>query len=110
MAHSLTKDQLHDIETTERVASCFSLAGTTFILCTFIYSSAFRKPVNRLIFYACKSSQNIDFLSFVRSVDYEKWRKSSGFPGHVSTLKIAFQNDTADFKIIVQHGETLSAI
>ena len=52
MAHSLTRNQLHDLETTERIASCFSLVGTTFIFVTFVYSPAFRKPVNRLIFYA----------------------------------------------------------
>ncbi len=29
-----------------------SLVGTIFVMTTFIYSSAFRKPINRLIFYA----------------------------------------------------------
>ena len=52
MTQHLTGIQLRDLERTERIASCFSLAGTTFIFCTFMYSSAFRKPVNRLIFYA----------------------------------------------------------
>ncbi|KAL9136393.1 MAG: hypothetical protein Q9175_002410 [Cornicularia normoerica] len=52
MSHTLSHKELHDLETTERVASCFSLIGTSFILFTFLYSPAFRKPVNRLIFYA----------------------------------------------------------
>lgn len=52
MSHALTPKELDDLETTERVASCFSLIGTSFILFTFLYSPAFRKPVNRLIFYA----------------------------------------------------------
>lgn len=52
MSHALSLKELHDLETTERVASCFSLIGTSVILFTFIYSPAFRKPVNRLIFYA----------------------------------------------------------
>ncbi|CAF9909200.1 MAG: hypothetical protein ALECFALPRED_005408 [Alectoria fallacina] len=52
MSHTLTPTELHDLETTERVASCFSLIGTSFILFTFLYSPAFRTPVNRLIFYA----------------------------------------------------------
>lgn len=52
MSHALTPRELHDLETTERIASCFSLIGTSFILFTFLYSPAFRKPVNRLIFYA----------------------------------------------------------
>ncbi|MCJ1254764.1 hypothetical protein MMC24_002580 [Lignoscripta atroalba] len=43
---------MYAIETTERVASIFSLIGTTFIFFTFIISPALRKPINRLIFYA----------------------------------------------------------
>ena len=46
-----TPSQIHAIETAERVASVFSLMGTTTIMVTFLSSSAFRKPVNRLIFY-----------------------------------------------------------
>lgn len=52
MERMLTPQQLHKLEVTERVASCFSLIGTSFILFTFLYSPVFRKPVNRLIFYA----------------------------------------------------------
>lgn len=52
MAHNLTPDQLNSLETIERVASCLSLLGTSFIFVTFIYSPAFRKPINRLMFYA----------------------------------------------------------
>ncbi|KAL8831086.1 MAG: hypothetical protein Q9191_001067 [Dirinaria sp. TL-2023a] len=48
----LTAHQLRALEITERVASCFSLIGTTLILVTFASSSKFRKPINRLIFYA----------------------------------------------------------
>ena len=52
MSRHLSPKELHNLEITERVASCFSLVGTGFILFTFLYSPAFRKPVNRLIFYA----------------------------------------------------------
>ncbi|KAM0799326.1 hypothetical protein BDR22DRAFT_330488 [Usnea florida] len=52
MPYALTPNELRHLELTERVASCFSLVGTSFILFTFICSPAFRKPVNRLIFYA----------------------------------------------------------
>ncbi|KAL8710865.1 MAG: hypothetical protein Q9220_004669 [cf. Caloplaca sp. 1 TL-2023] len=52
MVSELSSSQLHALETTERVASCFSLIGTIFIILTFTFSSAFRRPVNRLIFYA----------------------------------------------------------
>ncbi|KAL8933109.1 MAG: hypothetical protein Q9211_005959 [Gyalolechia sp. 1 TL-2023] len=48
----LTPYQLRTLETTERVASCFSVVGTIFIMLTFVWSPKFRKPVNRLIFYA----------------------------------------------------------
>lgn len=49
---SLTKAQLSALETTERVASCFSLVGTIFIFVTFVSSPNFRRPINRLVFYA----------------------------------------------------------
>ena len=49
---SLTHNQLSSLETTERVASCFSLVGTIFIFITFVSSPNFRKPINRLVFYA----------------------------------------------------------
>ena len=52
MSHTPSPEELHNLEITERVASCFSLLGTSFIFFTFLYSPAFRKPVNRLIFYA----------------------------------------------------------
>ena len=37
---------------TERVASALSLCGCFFVMFTFLWSSRFRRPVNRLIFYA----------------------------------------------------------
>lgn len=52
MTTSLTPSQLKSLELTERIASAFSLVGTSFILFTFVYSPAFRKPINRIIFYA----------------------------------------------------------
>lgn len=48
----LAPHHLRSLELTERIASCLSLAGTMFVMTTFLYSSAFRKPINRLIFYA----------------------------------------------------------
>ena len=49
---SLSPAQLQAIETTERVTSVFSLIGSGFVIATFVASSAFHKPVNRLVFYA----------------------------------------------------------
>ena len=42
----------HALLYTERIASALSLAGTTFIFFTFILNKNFRKPINRLVFYA----------------------------------------------------------
>ena len=49
---SLTAGQSRALEITERVASCFSLIGTIFIFITFVSSPNFRRPINRLVFYA----------------------------------------------------------
>ncbi|KAI8952685.1 G-protein coupled receptor [Xylaria longipes] len=43
---------LRAITIIERVGSVFSLLGCLFIIVTFLGSSAFRKPINRLMFYA----------------------------------------------------------
>lgn len=52
MPHQLTEQEFHNLEITERIASGFSVVGTSFIFFTFLYSPAFRKPINRLVFYA----------------------------------------------------------
>ncbi|KAJ5698303.1 hypothetical protein N7462_000308 [Penicillium macrosclerotiorum] len=44
--------QLAAISVTERVCSTISLIGTFVIVATFIGSRSFRKPINRLVFYA----------------------------------------------------------
>ncbi|KAK7745203.1 hypothetical protein SLS62_009832 [Diatrype stigma] len=45
-------DHFDIISTIERVGSSLSLLGCLFIIFTFSYSEAFRKPINRLVFYA----------------------------------------------------------
>lgn len=45
-------DHFDIISTIERVGSSLSLIGCLFIIFTFSYSEAFRKPINRLVFYA----------------------------------------------------------
>lgn len=42
----------HAIETAERVASVFSVIGAGFVIFTFLFDRRFRKPINRLVFYA----------------------------------------------------------
>jgi hypothetical protein len=49
---SLSARQLHAIEVTERACSCLSLLGTSFIISTFLTNPQFRKPINRLVFFA----------------------------------------------------------
>lgn len=49
---SLTAVQIQDIIITERVASVFSLVGAAFVLTTFLLNDKFRKPINRLVFFA----------------------------------------------------------
>ncbi|THC93519.1 hypothetical protein EYZ11_007010 [Aspergillus tanneri] len=49
---SPSENQLFAISTTERVCSAISLAATAIVVVSFICSSAFRKPINRLVFYA----------------------------------------------------------
>lgn len=49
----LTSSQLHTISVIERLCSTLSLLGCTFIAVTFLGSTSFRKPINRLVFYAC---------------------------------------------------------
>ena len=49
---SFSPSQLNTIEVIERVTSVFSLVGTSIVITSFLASSAFRRPINRLIFYA----------------------------------------------------------
>ncbi|ODM19925.1 hypothetical protein SI65_04911 [Aspergillus cristatus] len=48
----LATKELFAISVTERVCSAISLLGTCIIVTTFLASSSFRKPINRLVFYA----------------------------------------------------------
>ncbi|KAJ5709597.1 hypothetical protein N7493_009888 [Penicillium malachiteum] len=52
MSQSPTAEQLFALSITERICSTVSLIGTTIIVITFLGSASFRKPINRLVFYA----------------------------------------------------------
>lgn len=52
MPDSLTPGQLSAISAIERGCSVLSLLGCLFTIATFCFSSAFHKPINRLVFYA----------------------------------------------------------
>lgn len=49
---SLSLGQSRAIAIAEQVSSMLSLLGTTFIIATFLWDKNFRKPINRLVFYA----------------------------------------------------------
>lgn len=49
---SLSNYQLGALQTAERVSSVFSVLGSAFVISTYLYSEAFHKPINRLVFYA----------------------------------------------------------
>ncbi|KIW74285.1 hypothetical protein Z517_12225 [Fonsecaea pedrosoi CBS 271.37] len=49
---AITASQDHALVAAERVASVFSVFGAAFIIATFLSDSKFRKPINRLVFYA----------------------------------------------------------
>jgi hypothetical protein len=48
----MRKHEDRAIEIAERVSSVFSVLGAFFIITTFIFNYRFRKPINRLVFYA----------------------------------------------------------
>ncbi|EED17033.1 cAMP receptor-like protein, putative [Talaromyces stipitatus ATCC 10500] len=49
---SLSDQQLSAITAAERVTSILSVVGTTIVISTFLSSRAFRKPINRVVFFA----------------------------------------------------------
>ncbi|KAL4996295.1 Nnf1-domain-containing protein [Aspergillus recurvatus] len=49
---SLSAGQLFAISATERTCSTISLVATSIIIVSFLSSQSFRKPINRLVFYA----------------------------------------------------------
>lgn len=52
MPAQLRDSQLQALVITERVNSCLSMTGILFVLATYMFSSHFNKPINRLIFFA----------------------------------------------------------
>ncbi|KAL5353127.1 hypothetical protein ACLOAV_001158 [Pseudogymnoascus australis] len=50
--HGFTRLELKIIEFAERVTSGFSILGCAFVIVTFVSMKIFRKPINRLVFYA----------------------------------------------------------
>ena len=47
-----TQQELDAIQLAERITSFFSVFGSFFVIGTFLALEIFRKPINRLVFYA----------------------------------------------------------
>ncbi|KAL8796019.1 MAG: hypothetical protein Q9195_001595 [Heterodermia aff. obscurata] len=61
----LSQHQLNTLATTERVGSCFSLAGIAFIFATFLLSPYFKKSINRQIFYASIGNLGVNLAALI---------------------------------------------
>ena len=61
----LTRSQLSALTITERTTSALSLLGFAFVVYTYWFSPNFKKPVNRLIFYAQWSNLGTTLVGFI---------------------------------------------
>lgn len=52
MSSTLSASQLFSLQCTERVTSALSLLAFCFVFYTYLFCKGFKKPINRLIFYA----------------------------------------------------------
>jgi hypothetical protein len=60
-----TEEQVFAISVTERVCSCLSVAGFSIIVSTFVAGPQFRKPINRLIFFASWGNLIINLATLI---------------------------------------------
>lgn len=81
MSSGLTEHQVLAIDIAERVTSVLSILGLTFIISTFLLTRRFRRPINRLIFYASFGNllSNIATLIARKAINELKGRKYSTF-------------------------------
>ncbi|KAL8849350.1 MAG: hypothetical protein Q9221_005648 [Calogaya cf. arnoldii] len=68
MAPSLTPEQHLVMALTERLISGASIIGILFIILTYMFSSSFSKPINRLVFYASWGNLGLCIVAMI-SVD-----------------------------------------
>jgi len=64
-APSLESEQLNAVVITERVNSVISILSIVFILSTYMFSSHFDKPINRLIFFASWGNLGSDIAALI---------------------------------------------
>lgn len=65
MGATLTEDQTRTVVIVERVSSVLSLIGIFFILSTFLLSSSFNKPINRLVFFASWGNMGMNIATLI---------------------------------------------
>ncbi|MCJ1434383.1 hypothetical protein MMC27_003751 [Xylographa pallens] len=80
MSTSLTASQTRALEVTERVGSVISLVGCTWIFSTFLGSSRFRTPINRLIFYAALGNAFCNVATLISQDGIRAAEKSPNSP------------------------------
>jgi hypothetical protein len=64
---SLNERQYQVLNAIERASSIISLAASSFVVASFIKSSRFRTPINRLIFYATLGNVLINAATLIAS-------------------------------------------
>lgn len=65
LVKEITAKQYAYFDELERIGAAFSLCGTAFVLVTFLSSTEFQKPINRLIFYACLGNVFMSIASII---------------------------------------------
>ncbi|KAL8776317.1 MAG: hypothetical protein Q9213_008318 [Squamulea squamosa] len=68
MAPSLTPEQSRSMALTERITAGISIVGILFIILTYMFSSSFSKPINRLVFYASWGNLGLCIVALI-SID-----------------------------------------
>ena len=61
----LSHAQTEALRITEQITSSLSLLGFLFVVYTYLFCDGFRKPVNRLIFYASWSNLGSTIVGFI---------------------------------------------
>ncbi|TEY42309.1 hypothetical protein BOTCAL_0395g00020 [Botryotinia calthae] len=64
-AENITSHEFANIFAIERTCSGISLLGCFFIIITFLTTTAFRKPINRLVFYASLGNVFTNFATLI---------------------------------------------
>jgi hypothetical protein len=73
---ALTEQQFLAIKASERTMSALSLAGSLFIMATFLKWHYFRKPINRLVFYASFGNIMANVATLISTAAIPKQGKS----------------------------------